>query len=565
MNKLLMSAMTMAALSLVACGSDDDPQPDNGGNGGNGGGGNKPTPENFEIPQYSDDYSAIAAWKDRSKWNLANVHDPSVVYYQGKYYMYGTDASYGNEHAGHGHFQGKSSTDLVNWNWLSGIFYDSDRPTWIVDSLNSMRSRMKLAPIAAKDISFGYWAPVVRVVNVGGQEKMRMYYSVVIDNYIKTGKPNTSANYDGSWTERAFIGMAETTDPENGTWEDRGYVTTSSTDKGPDGWARKAANNWDGYFYFNAIDPAYIVTPEGEHWLIHGSWHSGFTVMQLDPVSGKPLQKLRDPWATSAAGLVDKGFGRRIATRDARSRWQGSEAPEVVYRDGYYYLFMAYDGLDVPYNTRVARSKNINGPYIDVRGQNITNGSDAYPIVTHPYKFKYHSGWVGISHCCVFESGTDDNEWFYMSQGRLPAGINGNQYSNALMMGHVRRIVWAPSSASNLDDVWPIALPERYAAVPDYGTITTDSLVGKWEHIELTYQYAKQCQSDYVELKADGTVTGALTGRWSYDESKKLLTIGNVAVCVEREVDWEASPRCVTLVYAGIGSPTSTWWGKKVK
>ena len=32
-----------------------------------------------------------------------------------------------------------------------------------------------------------------------------------------------------------------------------------------------------------------------------------------------------------------------------------SEGPEVIYRDGYYYLFLAYDALDVPYNTRVVR------------------------------------------------------------------------------------------------------------------------------------------------------------------------------------------------------------------
>ena len=88
-----------------------------------------------------------------------------------------------------------------------------DPPSWVADSLNAIRSRMGLEAIPEEDIQYGYWAPVVRRVNVGGQEILRMYYSIIIDNYIKTGKANTPDNFDGSWTERAFIGMCESTDP----------------------------------------------------------------------------------------------------------------------------------------------------------------------------------------------------------------------------------------------------------------------------------------------------------------------------------------------------------------
>lgn len=47
---------------------------------------------------------------------------------------------------------------------------------------------------------------------------------------------------------------------------------------------------------------------------------------------------------------------------------------------------------------------------------------------------------MGISHCAVFQQeGTGD--WFYASQGRFPNDAGGNA-PNAVMMGHVRRIVW---------------------------------------------------------------------------------------------------------------------------
>ena len=549
---LLILSVSITALLFAGC-KDDDIEPNGGDEPG--------TNTDFTIPTYADDYSPIASWGNRNQWNLANVHDPSVAYYDGYYYMYGTDASYGNAHEGHGHFQGKRSTDLVNWDWVGGPFYEA--PSWVADSLNSIRLRMGLDVIAENDIRYGYWAPVVRRVNVGGQDILRMYYSIVIHNYIKTGNP-TSASFDGSWTERAFIGMCESTDPAGAVWEDKGFVTTSSSDRGLD-YSRSSTNDWSGYFYYNAIDPTYIVAPGGRHYLIHGSWHSGFALLEVDPTTGKPLNNLGNPWADSASELTAR-YGERIGTRSNGSRWQASEAPEVIYKDGYYYLFVAYDALDVPYNTRVVRSTNIEGPYYDITGRNFTNGEgDSYPIVTHPYKFNLSNGWVGIAHCCVFQK-ENTNEWFYMSQGRLPKDVPGIAASNAIMMGHVRRIVWCPASPGEPDNLWPIALPERYAAVPDFGTITKDSLVGTWEHINLSYHYGQQDAATSLTLNANGTMSGALSGSWSYDATKKQLTLGNVIVCVEREVDWEATPRRVTLVYAGTEKNlNATYWGKKSK
>lgn len=518
------------------------------------------------FPTYDDNYAPIASWTNKDKWNLANVHDPSVAYYNGYYYMYGTDASYGNAHAGHGHFQGKRSKDLVNWEWVGGPFMNA--PAWVSDSLNAIRSRLNLPHI--NNIGYGYWAPVVRNVTVNGVEKLRMYYCIICDNYIGNGQLTAGGTFDNTWSERAFIGVCETTDPASANWEDLGFVTCSSSDLGTN-WSRPNQNTWSGYFYYNAIDPTYIITPENEHWLIYGSWHSGFAALQINAETGKPVNApLGEPYTESVEDLQSR-YGVRVATRTKNSRWQGSEAPEVIYKDGYYYLFMAYDGLDIPYNTRVVRSTKITGPYIDIRGRNCTNGEgDCYPIVTHPYKFNSGYGWVGISHCCIFKK-HNTNEWFYMSQGRLPENVGGNPYSNAIMMGHVRRIVWCPASATELDNLWPIALPERYANVPDYGKITKDSLIGSWEHIKLEYKYRVQSTATRLTLKEDGTMTGALTGKWNYDEDKKYLylndeTVGSVVVCVERELDWEANPRKATIVYAGTEKGlNATYWGKKTK
>lgn len=516
------------------------------------------------IPNFQDDYRSFAGWANVDRWNLANVHDPSIAYYKGYYYMFNTDASYGNEHEkgpNHVHFPGKRSKDLVNWTYVPGPF--NNAPSWVATRLNEIRSKMGLESINAANLAYGYWAPVIRTVTVNGEQRLRMYYCIVIDNFIKSGKKATEA-FDGSWGERAFIGMCETTAPETGNWTDYGFVTCSSSDKGKDGWQRASLGDWDAYFYYNAIDPTYIVDG-GKHYLIHGSWHSGFALLEVDPTTGMPLKSLGDPWADSVTDLTAR-FGARVGARNT-SRWQGSEAPEIVKKDGKYYLFMAYDGLDVPYNTRVVRADAITGPYYDITGRNFTNArGDCYPIVTHPYKFSKGYGWVGISHCCIFQQeGTGD--WFYASQGRFPNDAGGNA-PNAVMMGHVRRIVWCPASADDLEDLWPIALPERYAGLTKKA-VTAAEIPGKWEHINLKYSYAVQDVSADLTINADGTLSGALTGTWSFDEDKQYLTLSaggkNVVVVVSHEVDWEASPRVETVVYAGTEkSLNATYWGKKI-
>ncbi|MDR2804075.1 MAG: arabinan endo-1,5-alpha-L-arabinosidase [Dysgonamonadaceae bacterium] len=495
----------------------------------------------FVAPDYSDDYAAIAAWGERNRWNLANVHDPTVEKCGDYYYMYQTDASYGNAHEGHGHFFCRRSKDLVNWEFRGAT--QSDVLPWVKDTLNNMRSRLGLPAI--NNPSYGYWAPVVRKAG----NKYWMYYTIVIDNYIQTGKSATSANFDYSWTERAFIGLMETDDLASNLWTDRGMVVCSSSDRGTN-WSRPSLNNWDAYFKWNAIDPSFIITPEGERWLIYGSWHSGIVALLLDPETGKPAH-LGDPWATGA--LPD--YGTRIYTRDGNSRWQASEAPEIIYNGetGYYYLFLAYDELSVAYNTRVCRSRSITGPYTGYNHADVSAGGNVYPLLTHPYQFNRHSGWVGISHCCIFQDG--DGHWYYSSQGRLPANTNGNAYSNAIMMGHVRKIRWT-------DDGWPVVMPERYAAVPDV-SIQEDELTGTWEHITLKYAIGKQQTSQTLTLAGNHTATGALSGAWSWDSGNKILTIGNQKLYVEREADWEASPRHHTLIYAGLNSSGESLWGKQ--
>lgn len=526
----------------------------------------------YEAPTYDDNYTAIAGWENNSKWNLANVHDPSVMLAEdGYYYMYQTDASYGNAHDGHGHFHCRRSKDLVNWEYLGATMEEA--PAWAVEKLNEYRNEMinaegkKLDPIKAEDISYGYWAPVVRKVNNG---LYRMYYSLVIDNYIKTGKKNTAENFDNSWTERAFIGLMETSNPASNQWEDKGMVVCSASDQPnteANGWRRRGTGDWDAYFKFNAIDPTYTITPEGKHWLIYGSWHSGFAALEVNPSTGMPLTPLAKPW-TVEGNSIDS-FGKLVATRgNSTNRWQASEGPDVIYnpQTQKYYMFMAYGQLAVAYNTRVVRADRPEGPYVDMQGNSATAGKEMLPVLTAPYKFSNSNGWVGISHCGIFDDG--QGNWYYTSQGRFPVDVPGINASNAIMMGHVRSILWT-------EDGWPIVMPERYGAVPKVA-IAKEELEGNWELIQMKPTAknstndgnATQYESKVITLGADGKVTSEAWGNdqtWSFDAAKNMITIGNNKIYIQREVDWEASPRVATIVGGGYqDNGATTNWMKKI-
>ena len=502
---------------------------------------------NYQAPTYPDDYTSIAGWESRDQWNLANVHDPSVMKADdGYYYMYQTDASYGNAHEAGGHFHCRRSQNLVDWEYLGGTMQEA--PAWVKEKLNTLRAEEGLAPI--ENPNYGYWAPVVRKIRNG---LYRMYYCIVVNDNI---------DGENSWGERAFIGLMETADPASNQWEDKGYVICSSSDKGMNDYGRPSASDWNAYFKYNAIDPTLVITSDNRHWLTYGSWHSGFATIELNPETGKTMNELPSPWA-----IQDNSYGALVATRgDSNNRWQASEGPDVVYRDGYYYMFIAYGQLEVAYNTRVVRSVNPEGPYVDMLGNSATSGQDMYPEVTAPYKFAGSEGWVGISHCGIFDDG--NGNWFYASQGRFPVNVGGNQYSNAIMMGHIRSIRWT-------EDGWPVVMPERYGAVPKVA-ITQSELVGEWELIQFKptpenstlNDNAEQYGSVVITLQEEGTVVSNAWGEgttWSFDADNNVLSIGDNKIYIQREVDWEKSPRGLTIVGGGYeNGGRITNWMKKI-
>lgn len=132
-------------------------------------------------------------------------------------------------------------------------------------------------------------------------------------------------------------------DPAAG-WVDQGQVISS-----------------DGSKDYNTIDPAIIVDEDGQGWMAFGSFWGGIQLVRLDFPSGKV--------ASGSQPVM-------IASRQTATN--AIEAPALLHRDGWYYLFVSFDsccqGTASTYNINVGRSKSPEGPYLDGDGVDLAEG-----------------------------------------------------------------------------------------------------------------------------------------------------------------------------------------------
>jgi arabinan endo-1,5-alpha-L-arabinosidase len=137
---------------------------------------------------------------------------------------------------------------------------------------------------------------------------------------------------------------------------------------------------------FNAIDPNYVADAEGRPWLAFGSFWGGLKLTALDPDTGKPV-----------AGAPLHAIARR-------PRPDAIEAPFIIGREGYYYLFASFDfccrGSDSTYYTVVGRAPAITGPYTDRDGRPMIEGGGTVML-----RADRAAGdrFVGPGHCAVLQ------------------------------------------------------------------------------------------------------------------------------------------------------------------
>lgn len=267
------------------------------------------------------------------------------------------------------------STDLHQWT-PAGRVFPAGLPDWARQAIPGAR---------------GIWAPDVSFF----AGKYRVYYAV---------------STFGS--QRSAIGMAEspTLDPRRADygWTDRGMV----------------AESHPGRDNFNAIDPALFVDADGTPYLFLGSYWKGLFATPVDPDSGKPTASPLE-WT-------------RVAGRAPGVDPPAIEAPYVIRRDGYYYLFVSWDfccaGVDSTYKVMVGRSTSVLGPYVDAEGKPMVDGHATLVLESS-------TRWRGPGHNSLIH--TDQGDWLVHAcyDAELPRGRE--------RVLNVRPLTWT--------DGWPTA------------------------------------------------------------------------------------------------------------
>ncbi|MFD7654254.1 arabinan endo-1,5-alpha-L-arabinosidase [Actinosynnema sp. NPDC059797] len=193
-----------------------------------------------------------------------------------------------------------------------------------------------------------------------------------------------SASSFGS--NRSAIFLATSTTGAAGSWTNQGLVVESRT-----------SDN------FNAIDPNLVIDDQGRWWLSFGSFWSGIKMVALNPSTGKRSDSTIRSIASRNGGPI--------------------EAPTIVKRGNYYYLYVSFDyccrGASSTYRVMVGRSTSVTGPYLDRNGRDLNSGGGTEILATH-------GSVIGPGHQDVFTDVDADvlAYHYYTSSGAALLGIN---------------------------------------------------------------------------------------------------------------------------------------------
>jgi arabinan endo-1,5-alpha-L-arabinosidase len=291
-------AMCGVALVLAGCGG-----------GSNSGGGTTPPPPGYVIPTMAPTFSLTG--------DTAPVHDPSLSYQAGTYYVMSTDPGGTTSDF----LPIRSSTDKINWKSSGYVF--ATMPAFITSYF-------------APTVLTSLWAPDVS------------YFNGLYHLYYAASEFGTNISLIGLATSPTL----NPSDPNYG-WTSKGMVISSTTGSA-----------------FNTIDPSILVDTDANGdpthvWLTYGSYFGGIYQREIDPATGMPL-------ASNTANV-------QLATRPGVSG-NPIEGTSLVKHNGYYYLFASFDSCCLAnpaqdnYKIAVGRSTSPQGPFVDMNGTSMLQG-----------------------------------------------------------------------------------------------------------------------------------------------------------------------------------------------
>ncbi|MBY0242430.1 MAG: glycoside hydrolase family 43 protein [Burkholderiaceae bacterium] len=518
----LFQALALAGvLTLAACG---------GGGGGSAAVVNAPTtptvPTNPTTPTVPTDpvtpttptVPTVPNVPSQAALAFANVsvHDPSVINANGTFYVFGS------------HLAAAKTTDWMNWSKIA------DGANAANPLFNDVTK--ELAETFAWAQTTTLWAPDVVQLADG---KFYMYY-----NACKGDSP------------RSALGVA-VADKIEGPYVNKGILLKSGM------WGEISEDGktvYDATKQPNVVDPQVFKDKAGKLWMIYGSYSGGIFVLEMDEATGK--QK------------PGQGYGKHLLGGN-HARIEGAY---VLYhpQTDYYYLFTSWGGLDAngAYNIRVARSRSADGPYVDAKGVDMATvkANPALPLFDDASIAPHGQKLMG-NHRFELAAGETGTALGYVSPGHNSAYYDKNTKQSFLVF-HTRFPGMGEAHEVRVhelfinDEGWPVASPLRYAPLSkslplQTAAVTAADAAGSYKLINHGKDISATIKtSQNIKLGADGTVSGAVTGKWTHKGNNNVtITLdagGAFSGVLSRQWNTNASAFVVTFTAQSVDG-VSLW------
>ncbi len=526
--------------------------------------------------------------------SVISIHDPSVVFRNGKYYIWGS------------HLGVASSNDLVTFTPLAANNQTFARPDGTrcgfatafneqaVKQVRNYKGEMVDFPQVDAEawcswyadnketwINGDMWAP--DIIYNETMKKWCMYLSLNGDRWASVIILLTAPSATGPFTYQGPVVMGgfngETTAPSYKNSDMA--IALGPQSSLPARYNQKG--QW-GTYWPNCIDPCTFFDEEGELWLVYGSWSGGIFMLKLDKETG-----LRDYTYTyqsdyasnGVSGVSDPYFGKKIAG----GCYVSGEGPYIQHIGNYYYLFMSYGGFapDGGYEMRIFRSKNPEGPYVD------TNGAAA---TYTGYQLNYGPNANTNRGMKLMDA---YNQWGLQNVGERAQGHNSacqDDEGRAFVVYHTKFNDGTAGHQVRVHQLflnekeWLVCAPFCYRGesttdqdIASQSLFTKEEIVGTYHFLLHPYRQdhvglAEQKPTE-LTLTADGKVQGAYTGTWSLKEGTSYLTLklgSNIyyGVVVEQEVNGATTQNYKTspmkaIAFTAVANNGVPVWGYKLE
>lgn len=530
-----------------------------------------------------------------------NFRDPSIIFDKksGYYYAFGSDNAVAR------------SKDLLNWTSRTTYF---DTPVSAESSEVMDFSQFRCVRDWAK--AHGYNSNLTYSSVLNDRTPLAPDIVKVDDTYYlyfslsKTQGANESAIFCVSTKDlEASV--------KNKKWDEVGLVVSSCgyhrDSKLEDGKTKATDAHYDES---NAVHPSVILTDDEKMYLVYGSYfgrdtiNGGIYLLELDRNTGllktdSDINSVGEKISTvHKYGEYDFHAGVLLAKPGrvpSLSKSDGSlvSACDIFYRDGYYYLFITYGVEEKNYEIRAAKSRKIDGPYLDESGNSLSEFSSSKKLNQYSkgellaagYSFtRSRSGKVSYTNSgkaspgspCVIK--TEDGKYvmalqsqlYFKADGKLMTGqteADRNELSvDALPSLELRQLKWTK-------DGRPLLVPEAYVGEKLEKTVTAQQMFGNWDVV--VFEKGAN-ESDYTALSCNSSqvvslFNGVTISRNDIESGRALsdlyfakkdkdsfeIELDGKRFVIYPVLAWDSELSEGTLCFTGSSADGEAVWGKK--